>query len=205
MDTMKLILGATVAVLLGALVVSWQGMNKSVENTPPDEIARLEKQLREMKAERRLEKQRDVEIANPPVSSNAEMEAMKLQLEQAKAELDKKNADRDKKLSRDEEGLIAQRDLEKNSEIRHARLISNALLIGKVTEYVTEGNFIIFDVLMPEQVQPGVTVAIRRKTGILARFKVSEVTNEGAIASPLKSFGPIDPQPGDEIILPPLD
>ena len=39
-----------------------------------------------------------------------------------------------------------------------------------------------FDVLMPEQVQVGVTLAIRRKTGILGLLKVSDVTAEGGIA-----------------------
>ena len=33
---------------------------------------------------------------------------------------------------------------------------------------------------MPEQVQTGTIVAIRRKTGILGQLKVSEVTAEGA-------------------------
>ena len=203
MDTMKLLLGATVAVLLGALVVSWQGMNNSVKSTPADEIARLEKQVRELKADQQnleLEKHHQAEASK----GSAETEALRAQLEQAKAELEKKAAD--KKLTSAEDGLMAQRDLEdRDKEIRRARLIGSALLIGKVTEYVTEGNFIIFEVLMPEQVQVGVTVAIRRKTGILAQFKISDVTTEGAIANPLRAYGPIDPQPGDEIILPPVE
>ncbi len=203
MDTMKLLLGATVAVLLGALVVSWQGMNNSVKNTPADEIARLEKQVRELKADQQndeLEKQRQATASK----GSAETEALRIQLEQAKAELEKKASD--KKLNTAEEGLNAQHDLDdRDKEIRRARLIGSALLIGKVTEYVTEGNFIIIEVLMPEQVQVGVTVAIRRKTGILAQFKISEVTAEGAIANPLRAYGPIDPQPGDEIILPPVE
>ncbi len=203
MDTMKLLLGATVAVLLGALVVSWQGMNNSVKNTPADEIARLEKQVRELKADQQnieLEKKRQAEASN----GSAETEALRAQLEQAKADLEKKESD--KKLNTAEDALMNQRDLEdRDKEIRRARLIGSALLIGKVTEYVTEGNFIIIEVLRPEQVQVGVTVAIRRKTGILAQFKISDVTTEGAIANPMRTFGAIDPQPGDEIILPPLD
>ena len=51
MDTMKVLLGATIALLLGALAVSWQGMKIGVRNTPPDEIARLEKQVRELTLE----------------------------------------------------------------------------------------------------------------------------------------------------------
>ena len=57
--------------------------------------------------------------------------------------------------------------------------------------------------IMPEQVQTGAIVAIRRKTGILGQLKVSDVTAEGAIANPLPGFGPVQPQVGDELILPP--
>jgi len=47
MDTMKLLLGATVAVLVGALALSYQNMNVGVKNASPDEIARLKKQISE--------------------------------------------------------------------------------------------------------------------------------------------------------------
>ena len=63
MDTMKLLLGATIALLLGALAVSWQGMNTGVKNTPPDEVARLEKQIKELRAEQdNLKMQRDLQL-----------------------------------------------------------------------------------------------------------------------------------------------
>lgn len=216
MDTMKLLLGATVALLLGALAVSWQGMTNGVKNTPPDEIARLEKQIRELRAEQdklQLEKQmqqlRSEPIATPSANA-ADIEAMKRQMEAGKEalrKLEEENAKRDKKVDQDEEGLLAQRDLEKgDNELRRARMISEALLIGKVTEYVEDpqyGGFITFDVLMPDQVQTGVTIAIRRKTGILGQLKISDVTAEGAIANPLPGFGPVKPQVGDELILPP--
>ena len=213
MDTMKLLLGATIALLLGVLAVSWQGMRTGEKNTPPEEMARLEKQIKELRAEQeklKLERLRG-ESVQAPAAPNAELDAMKLQLEQNKLaleELDQKNkAKRDKKVSRDEEGLLAQRNLEGgDNELRRARLISQSLLIGKVKEYVEDpqtGGFVTIDVLMPEQVQTGVIVAIRRKTGILGQLKVSEVTAEGAIANPLPGFGPVKPQVGDELILPP--
>lgn len=219
MDTMKLLLGATIALLLGALAVSWQGMNTGVKNTPPDEIARLQKQIKELRAEQdNLKMQRDLQmlrsepIQTPATTSALELEAMKLQVAQNKRTLEememlKEMEKRDKKVAQDEEGLLAQRGLEgKDSELRRARMIGEALLIGRVKEYVEDaqyGGFITFDVLMPEQVQTGVIVAIRRKTGILGQLKVSDVTVEGAIANPLPGFGQIKPQVGDELILPP--
>jgi hypothetical protein len=218
MDTMKLLLGATIALLLGALAVSWQGMKTGVLNTPPDEFARLQKQIKELRAEQdNLKLQRDLQLLRssptetPATTSSAELEAMKLQVAQNKRALEEielqKIEARDKKIAQDEEGLIAQRGLEGNDgELRRARMISEALLIGRIKEYVEDaqmGGFVTFDVLMPEQVQAGVVVAIRRKTGILGQLRVSEVSAEGAIANPLPGFGQVKPQVGDELILPP--
>ena len=217
MNTMKLLLGATIALLLGALAVSWQGMKTGVSNAPPDEIARLQKQIKELGAEqekRKLEKQLQQlrgEADQAPAAANAELEAMKLQLEQNKLaleEIDQKDKDkRDKKVANAEDAFIEGRAVEgKDNELRRARLISQSLLIGKVKEYAEDpqlGGFAIIEVLMPEQVQTGVTIAIRRKTGILGQLKISDVTPEGAIANPLPGFGPVKPEIGDEIILPP--
>lgn len=215
---MKLLLGATVALLLGALAVSWQGMNTGVKNTPPDEIARLKKQVSELRQEHdklQLEKQiQQLKASAPamptPATNAAEIEAMKAQVEANKAALAKieeEKAARDAKIEQDEEGLLGQRDLEKgDAELRRARLIAEALLMGRVKEYVEDaqyGGFITFDIAMPEQVQVGTILAIRRKTGILGQLKVSEVSAEGGIANPLPGFGPVQPQVGDELILPP--
>lgn len=219
MDTMKLLLGATVALLLGALVMSWQGMNNGVKNAPPDEIARLKKQVAELRAEqdklqleRQLQQLKSAPAASAPAPSTAEVEAIKAQLAAnqaalAQLEAEKANAARDAKVAQDEEGLLSQRDLEKgDSELRRARMIAEALLIGRVQEYVEDaeyGGFVTFQILMPEQVQTGTILAIRRKTGILGQLKVSDVTPEGGIANPLPGFGPVNPQVGDELILPP--
>jgi hypothetical protein len=220
MDTMKLLLGATVALLLGALAVSWQGMTRGVKTAPADEIARLKKQVVELRMEQdKLQLERQLQqlkatstTAPTPAANAAEIEAMKTQLEAnqaalAKLEAEKANSSRDSKLAQDEEGLLSQRDLEKgDTELRRARMIAEALLIGRVKEFVEDaeyGGFITFDITMPEQVQPGTILAIRRKTGILGQLKVSDVTAEGGIANPLPGFGPVNPQVGDELILPP--
>ena len=210
---MKLLLGATIALLLGALAVSWQGMKTGVRNTPSAEIARLESQVRELRAEQdklQLEKQRQQLIGTAP-DPDAELNAMKLQLAQQKQALDQIGQQerelRDKKVADEEEVLGDQRALEsKDVELRRARMISQSLLIGRIREYVESpqgGDFVTFEVLLPEQVQVGAVVAIRRKTGILGQLKVSDVTTEGAIANPLPGFGPVKPLVGDELILPP--
>jgi hypothetical protein len=210
---MKLLLGATVALLLGALAVSWQGMRRGVEDASPDEIARLKKQVTELRQEQdKLELERQLQQLKlnapaTPEAQAAQIEAMKAEVEQNKEKLAQIEADkaaRDAKLAQDEEGLLSQRDLEKgDSELRRARMIGEALLIGRIREYVAESGFITFDILMPEQVQQGTVLALRRKTGILGQFTVSEVTPEGGIADQLPGVGRVDPKPGDELILPP--
>lgn len=214
---MKILLGATIAVLLVALAASWQAMKNGESNTSPDEMTRLRKQIAELRAEQdsfQREKERQQlrgEISQSPV--NAEVEAMKLELERKRlaeeeSALAKDREERDKGLSRDEEGLLAQRDLEKkDSELRRARLIQDALLVGKVQEYIEDpevGTFMTFHVMMPELVQTGIVVGVRRKTGILAQFTVTDISPDGAIASPLPGFmGANKPEAGDELILPP--
>ncbi|MBC8126501.1 MAG: hypothetical protein H8M99_05075 [Gloeobacteraceae cyanobacterium ES-bin-144] len=217
---MKLLLGATVALLLGALAVSWQGMNNGMKNTSPDELDRLKKQIAELRLEQdkiqfekqRLQLQSAPAPAPTPLSNAAEIEAVKAQLEAnktalAQIELEKENAKRDAKLTQAEEGLLAQQDLEKaDNELKRARLISQALLIARVKEYVEDaqlGGFATLDVLMPDQVQAGTILAIRRKTGILGQMKISDISSDGAIANPLPGPGPFQPQVGDELILPP--
>lgn len=216
MDTMKLLLGATVALLLGALAVSWQGMTAGVRNTPREEIARLEKQVAELRAEQdSLAREREMQMlrsepGTSPSSNSAEIADMRLEMERGKRallELQEQNASRDSKVDQAEEGLGDQRKLEKNDpDLRRARMIGDALLIGRVKEYIEDaqyGGFITLDVLMPEQVQVGTILAIRRKTGILGQLKVSDVSVEGAIANPQPGFGPVNPAAGDELILPP--
>ena len=214
---MTILLGATFALLLAALVLSFQNMKDGVRNAPQDEIARLRSQIDQLRIEQErlaLEKQLR-EVRDNPVPQTAgpsEMEKMKEELarkEQELADLAEQKEDAEKKADtyRDEAGFIGQRELEKgDNELRRARMIRNALLIGKVTNFVKNpevGNFITIDVAMSDRVQAGTILAIRRNTGILGRVKVSDVTAEGAIASPMPGFGPVEPQMGDELIIPP--
>lgn len=220
MDTIKFLLGATCALLLVAVVASWQNMSKGVSNAPADEMDRFRKQIAELRAEQdnlKLEKQRiELRASIPPTPapspSAAELELLRLQLEEEKralAELEQNSEASDKKLAMEEEGLMEQRKIEgRDSELRRARLIAEALLIGRIREYLEDaeiGSFITFEVLAPQGVslEPGTIIAIRRKTGILNQYKIAEITAEGGIANPLPGFGDLKPEIGDELILPP--
>ncbi|MFK7851919.1 MAG: hypothetical protein AB8D78_13165 [Akkermansiaceae bacterium] len=214
---MTILLGATFALLLAAVVLSFQSMNDGVKNASPEELARLRGQIDQLRMEQdrlQLEKQLQEVRSNPvpQVSSVSEIEKMKADLAAKEAEIallaeEKIDAERKAETYRDEAGLIGQMELEKkDNELRRARLIRDALLIGKIQEYVDNpelGGFVTVEVVLPEHVQIGTILAIRRNTGILGRLKITDVTNEGAIGSPMPGFGPIDPEPGDELIIPP--
>jgi multidrug efflux pump subunit AcrA (membrane-fusion protein) len=218
MDTMRLLLGATVTLLVAAFVWAVQIMNQGVANPPAAELAHIQKQQKEVQKELdnlSMQRQQQVEQAKQVATSQSavELEAIKAQLEASKSTLaameqeQKELKQKDSKMARDEEGLMGQRQLEKNDkELRRARMISDALLMGRVREYVSNdkvGTFVTVDVLMPEQVQVGCILAIRRKTGILGQMKVSEVTPEGAIANMLPGLSDVPPKAGDELIFPP--
>ncbi len=210
MDTMKFLLGATVALLFGAIVVSWQGMKQGVKNASPEELALVKLQIEQLKLEMAAYKAQSngtdrsgelERVKSELLAANRKIEAMSHQQDPVA------DPDKDAQLRRDEEGLIAQKMLEnKDSELKRARMISDALLMGRVKEFVddaTYGGFITFEILMPEQVHVGMTLGIRRGTGILGQFKVSEITPEGAIANVMPGFGPVKPEPGDQLIFPP--
>ena len=214
---MTILLGATFALLLAAVVLSFQNMNDGVRNASPDELSRLRGQIDQLRMEQdrlQLEKQLQDVRANQSseVSSVSELEKMKAELAAKEAEIvalaeEKDDAEKKAETYRDEAGLIGQMELEKkDNELRRARLIRDALLIGRIQEFVSNpeiGGFATIEIVMPEHMQVGSVLAIRRNTGILGKVKITDISTEGAIGSPMPGFGPIDPQPGDELIIPP--
>lgn len=214
MDAMKFLLGATAALLLGAIVVSWQGMQRDVKNPSDDEIKLLQQQIAELQNELKNKPTGDgATVAPPPVELTIEEQLAEAQRKLAEMEaanqLALNQAKLDAQLKLDEEGLLAQKKLEgRDGELKRARWIADALLVGRVTDYVDDpqfGGFITFDVLMPDEVQVGSIIGIRRnKTGLLYQFKVSDISPEGAIANPTTQIGELKPMRGDELIFPPL-
>lgn len=215
---MTILLAATFALLLAAVVLSFQGMQSGVRNAPPDELARLRSQIDQLRIEQdrlQLEKELQQVRATPapeaaPRADETERLRMELaakDLEMQALESEKEKAERKAETFRDEAGSFAQRELEKgDNELRRARMIRDALLIGTIREYVDDaefGGFATIEIAMPEHVEPGTILAIRRNTGILGQVRISDISIEGAIANPMPGFGPINPQPGDELIIPP--
>ena len=219
MDTIKILLIATVALLLGALGVTIFNVRHAPEQAGKEELARLRRQIDDLKVEQdRVQMEKELQSLRQSQQTEAPKDAgvsaMKAKLDEQEAALkaladEKQKAEREAKVSKEEAGVIAQHDMETHDHTaRRARQISQALLIARIKEYVEDpnvGNFATLEVLMPANVKPGDILAIRRNTGILGQFKVSEVNADGTIANPMQAFPNTKPQAGDELIVPPQD
>jgi len=219
MDTLKILLGATVALLLGALGVSLYNQKAPSRDSESLQTAEVLRKLKELELEQdrlQIERQRlalqqaaaqapPVAIPAPAPTPAADVAAMQEQIALLQAEKDK--AERDAETADREAAFVGGKVLEnRDKEARRARLISQALVIAKVKEWVESpeaGTFATLDIVMPENVQPGTVLCLRRQTGILGRLRIDDVNIEGAIANPVTAFTETRPQAGDELILDP--
>jgi hypothetical protein len=220
MDTLKILLGATVALLLGALAVSYKNLGTPPKAAAQSEQAELLRQIEEVRLEQdrlQMEKQRmmlqqaaapaptPVDNAAAIATAAAEREVMQRQI--AELQKEKEKAERDAEVADREAAFVGGKMLEgRDQEARRARMIRDSLVIGRIKEWVEDpqfGGFATVEVIMPDNVQPGTVLCIRRNTGILGRLRVGEMSIEGAIANPVGTFPEARPQAGDELILEP--
>lgn len=216
MDTLKILLGATVALLLGALAVSYKNINAPAKPAVQNEQKELLRQIEELRLEQdrlqiekqRMELQQAAAQAPPvpaPVAEPAEIAAMQAQI--AELEKEKEKALRDAETADREAAFVGGKMLEgRDQEARRARMIRDSLVIARIKEWVEDpqfGGFATIEVIMPDNVQPGSVLCVRRNTGILGKLRVGEMSIEGAIANPIGSFPEARPQAGDELILEP--
>ena len=212
MDTLKIMLGATIALLLVAVGVSYKSMNQEVRNAPEEEIRDLRRQLLEMEQESerlKLERERRGlrEAAAEPRPTDAVTREDAAVFQARLEQLEKENEEiKDEVQRADDEAecLTGRHAASRDKTARRIRVINDALLIARVKEWVEDpqfGGFATLDIERPDNVQSGTVLAIRRNGGILGKLKVSEVGFDGAVANPVAAFGAVKPQPGDELIL----
>lgn len=220
---MKFLLSATVALLIGAIGLSVYNMNDGVKNASPSELARLKTQLEEIRREqdalqretqlRQLRESAATPIAQAPVATPVEdpSESAKLKAELAAKDLELKSlseqkdkSDRDAKTFRDEAGLVGQRELEKNdNDLRRGRIVKEAMLVAKIKEHVQSAGFVTLEIIMPENVQAGMVLAVRKGTDIAAEVEVSTIEGNEAIANVRPGYTNYRPQAGDELVISP--
>jgi hypothetical protein len=211
MDTIKILLGVTVALLLGALAISWKGFQREQEQAPPAELAEVQRQIDEIRIEQaRLKLERDRVLlgetaatststaAAAPLSGMAGQplpSAPPLPLQEAPP------AAAVAPVAEDPQPLPAA-----GQDDPRARAVAAAPVVGKITEWVENpeiGSFATFEVVLPASVEAGTILCVRRNSGILGRLKVGEISSEGAIANASSEFGAVKPVAGDELILEP--
>jgi hypothetical protein len=209
-DTIKILLAAVVALLLGALVMSWKNFRHEEKNAPPAELAKVREQIEEIRTEQeRLRSERErILYGTPPKPAPAEAEP---------------GGDPGQTASTLEEGQGSAVSPEmtpatgteaeppvlppagKSPEER-AKVIQAAPAVAKIAEWVEDkdiGSFATIQILIPDRVKADTMLCVRRNSGILGRLKVGDISPEGAIANAVSLFTGPKPQPGDELILEP--
>ncbi len=212
MDTIKILLGMTVALLLGALAMSWKGFQQEQRDVPKDELAQVQREIDQIRIERerlKLERERlllgDVAsraaaVPDPlpaPAAAVAAAPMAVIPEPPAEAPVAAPPAALPPPPADPPVAAAAAGD-------DRARKIAAAPVVAKISEWVEDpeaGSFATIEVLDPAAAKAGAVLCIRRNSGILGRLKVSEVT-PGVADAPVQ-FGDVKPQPGDELILEP--
>jgi len=212
MNSITWIITFCAVVLFGAFAYSLVNVKKG----SPASLGEKEK----LRQELNLLKQMSIVDVQPAPSSDEvdkqrEMDALKAEIEALK---DKQMKAQELELTQMEaeqqveevEIEIPEPVMDPNDERRlqrRVKLITSALIMAQVEQFHPSDGFATIHVINYENVQSGVTLAIRRNTGIIGQLTVSTVEGEKAIADVLAySFigGEVDVQPGDELIIPPL-
>jgi hypothetical protein len=208
MDTIKILLSLTVALLLGALAMSWKGFQSDQRDTPADELAEVRREIDQIRVERerlKLERERlllgDVAgraaaVPVPAATSVPAVPPLAVIPESAAA---------------GPPAALPPPPADPPAPVvpaggERAKMIAAAAVVAKVTEWVEDpklGAFATIELVNPAAVPAGTVICVRRNSGILGKLKVAEVTPEGAIANALSPFSGVKPQAGDELIVEP--
>jgi hypothetical protein len=224
MDTLKILLGATVALLLAALGLSWK--NLQTGSNDPKELSEQQMELKKLQVEHerlqlevmRLTNQQGGAPAPAPTASTTQVQAAPSQaeIEAAKAEIEQIELERKKAAAaasqeaafiegkQQPKTTLPDKAAEKVS--RRLAMIQQSMLMGHVVEWVDSpdaGSFATIEITSPENVQAGTELLIRRNGGILGKLRVDRIEPDGTIANPITKFSGAKPVQGDELILEP--
>lgn len=204
MDAVKIFLGAVVALLLGALVMSWKDFRHQVRNTPPAELAKLNSEIADIRLEQERLRTERARILGTEVAAPVAEEP---RIARAEEISETGGVYEDEVLPVPEDltaaDAAAKPEAPAVSEVDRAQAIKSAPAVARIAEWVVDGGFGIAEVLDPAVVKKDTILCVRRNSGILGRLKIGEVTSEGAIANAMAQFPGPKPQPGDELIVEP--
>ncbi len=218
MNVTQILLGSTAALLLVAIVLSYTDMQNGVAaNGRAQSAAELMKENAQLQAEILQLKSGNVtpipptpappkeELATSSISEN-ELAQFREQNDLLKQQLEVEQNKREQ-AEADASALTERNHGKINQDERRAKLISIASLMAQVTEIAEEGDItvIVLDVIIPQAVQLGTELAIRRGNGIAGKLSVTNIADGTVFADPiLGSFpgGEVDVKIGDELIIP---
>jgi len=197
MNAISVLIGISAIVLVGVFSFSLGTMKQEVQEQPEVKEA-LHKELLAIEQDK-LKQQAQLD------ATLQEVAALKYELEALKANQVVEVAEPvviDPPVVEEEIDPALKRRMD-----RKVKMIESALLMAKVNKFYAEDGFASVNVISVDQVQEGVSFAIRREGSIIGQLEVTTVEGREAIADALpKTFinGVLDIRPGDELILPPL-
>ena len=215
MNITQILLGATAAMLLAALRLSYMSMRdgEKGDNRKQQAVELLQENASYEAELKRLKSGMPLTAPILPVETPVTVSADKLKEIEIQNKLLREQVLRsEKKIAQAEEETLAmnQRQVQKHDKnARRARLISQAMIMAQVQEVADQkGIFVIvLNVKMPNAVRMNTELAIRRGTGIVGRVVVSNIDDGAVFADPLPGTfpgGSVDVKVGDELIIPPL-
>ena len=212
MNITQILLGATAALLLVALTLSFSSMKDGEKEDGRrltakeliDENARLQAELDRYRGAAPAPTPQPAEVPDSMSETKLrELERQNQELLAAKAAAEEKQQQAEAETLAMNERAAGRHD----KAARRAKLIGQAMLMAQVKEVVILDGQIQFAVLDVKQsnVRVGSRLAIRRNTGIVGEVVVSSMEVDSTVADPLpNAVGEIDIKKGDELIVPPL-
>ncbi len=209
MDTMKVLLGATIGLLVAFVVLAFTNLDKERSA----ELEELRLQNAQLKAAPAVVVQPLPTVA-PQAAAKVPAETQK-ELDRLKAELQAAN---DEALRRAEAAAKLAAESQAPDPVldepttlpakmeKRALAVQNALLLGTVSSYNEDFNLVSFSITREGMIDRGMTIGIRRNTGIVGRIKVTDLEAGSGIGEAVIGtfLGGLDIQVGDELIIPPL-
>jgi hypothetical protein len=207
MDTIKILLGMTVALLVGALAMSWKNFRHDVRETPKKELAEVHRQIAEIEQQRKLlQEEKDRMMQGMPAVPKASATETPAIPEVAPQHAPETGAVFGEDVPPQEAAPeVPDKPVAPNAADR-VKAIAAAPVVAKIAEWVEDPNlgaFATLQVIDAAAVKADTVLCVRRGTGILGKLKVSEVTAEGTLANPVAVFGDVKPKAGDELIVEP--
>lgn len=223
MNTMKILIGATFALLIAAVVFSIQKMRNDQHKDPnAAKIEMLERRLAQLEGTGNGSSSPQTnnnfspnnfqpQSVPNPLEQQAADQARELEVQRLKeelAQLKDQNASTEKKvdLAEREAAALLENEMDRRKpEATRANNIVQALLMARVKNWDKENLIMEILIERPEDVSSGMILGIRRNSGIIGRVRVGTIEQNIGIADPIPGsfMGEIDIREGDELIVPP--